>query len=104
MKRLIPLLFCLVAACKGDPVGAPSTTATSGTMSAAGQDTAAIEHPPAARDTALTGTFGGGAPGRAPGESATTATHPGATGTDAVSMTDPNSPITNPPPAPRSGT
>ena len=51
-----------------------------------------------ASDTALSGTFGGDAPGQAPGQPAASGTHPGATGTDATTLTDPNVSTTGAPP------
>jgi hypothetical protein len=86
MKTLLPLALLLAfAACKNDP-GPGQLTGTS-TPEAMGERQTQTAQP--ANDTALTGTFGGGAAGEG-GQSAVTATHPGATGTDVTSGTDPN--------------
>lgn len=92
MKIVVPLLLLLLTACQADPGGGELT----GTSSPEAQGRRATEAPPAATDTALTGTFGGPSPSMTP--SATT-THPAATGTDPTTLTDPNvtSPVTPPP-------
>ncbi len=54
-------------------------------------------------DTALTGTFGGGATGSAPGQTSMTGTHQGATGTDASTITGPNVSTTGGPPPSATG-
>ncbi|MDQ3280992.1 MAG: hypothetical protein M3Q69_06235 [Acidobacteriota bacterium] len=85
MKTLLPLALVLfLAACKNDP-GPGQLTGTS-TPEAMGERQT---HTAPQNDTALTGTFGGNVPGQS-GQSAVTATHPGATGTDVTSGTDPN--------------
>ena len=87
MKRILPLLLLAAVACKNDPGGGELT----GTSSPEAEARRATETDPTPHnDTALTGTFGGDAPGQAPGTPAQSGTHPGATGTDATTLTDPN--------------
>jgi hypothetical protein len=91
MKLLLPLLLLFfVSACKNDP-GAGELTGTSSPEAEARRATEMQDtqvNPQV--DTALTGTFGGGTPGAAPGQTSMTGTHQGATGTDASTLTDPN--------------
>jgi hypothetical protein len=100
MKRILPLILVVVlfgaVACKNDP-GGGELTGTSSPEAEARRATETPESTPT--DTALTGTFGGDAPGLAPGTPAESATHPGATGTDATTLTDPNVSTTDAPPA-----
>jgi hypothetical protein len=86
MKVRAFALLLLCVACKNDPGGGELT----GTSSPEAEARRATETQTTPTDTALTGTFGGPAPGSAPGTPAETGTHPGATGTDASTVTDPN--------------
>ena len=97
MTRLAAAALALLflAACQPDPGGGELT----GTSSPEAEGRRATETPESTpTDTALSGTFGGPAPGQAPGQPAATGTHPGATGTDASTLTDPNVSTTNAPP------
>lgn len=88
MRLLLISLLLVLAACKEDPGGGELT----GTSSPEAEGRRLNEAPPPGSDTALSGTFGGQAP-NAPGESATTGSHPGATGTDTANPMDPH--VTN---------
>lgn len=95
MKRILPLILLAVAACQNDPGGGELT----GTRSPEAEARRATETPASTpTDTALTGTFSSDAPGNAPGQPAATGTHPGATGTDATTLADPNVSTTAAPP------
>lgn len=90
MKIAAPLLLLFLCGCQPDP-GAGELT---GTSSPEAEARRATEAPPAATDTAVTGTFGGPSPGLTP---TAPNTFPGATA--ASTLTDPNVSTPAPPAA-----
>ena len=97
MKPLLAVALLLAAACSP----AAEDSATRSPEARGRRQTETTTSP---TDTALSGTFGG--THDAPANSATSGTHPGATGTDTSTLTDPNVSTTStgaPPPA-RTGT
>lgn len=96
MKIFAALLVLLsLAACQEKP-GPGELTGTSSPEAEARRATETPQSTPT--DTALTGTFGGTAPASTSAPTATTGSHPGATGTDASTLTDPNVSTTDAPP------
>ncbi|HEX8616788.1 MAG TPA: hypothetical protein VF911_04290 [Thermoanaerobaculia bacterium] len=87
MKRILPFLLLAAVACKNDP-GPGELTGTSSPEAEARRATETPASTPT--DSALTGPIDGISSGMAPGTPAATGSHPGATGTDASSTTDPN--------------
>ena len=90
MKALLAAALLLLAACS--PAGTDSAT-----RSPEARGRRQVETTTSPTDTAASGTFGGGH--EAPEHTATSGTHPGATGTDASTLTDPNVSTTDPRPA-----